>query len=73
MTRSWIFGLLVVLLSAQAAEAATLKIATVTPEGSEWMTELRASAKEIRERTDGRVDIKYYGRSEERRVGKECI
>ena len=61
MTRSWIFGLLVVLLSVQAAEAATLKIATVTPEGSEWMTELRASAKEIRERTDGRVDIKYYG------------
>ena len=25
------------------------------------MTQMRASAKEIRERTDGRVDIKYYG------------
>jgi TRAP-type C4-dicarboxylate transport system substrate-binding protein len=46
---------------AHGAEAATLKIATVTPEGSQWMQEMRASAKEIRERTDGRVDIKYYG------------
>jgi TRAP-type C4-dicarboxylate transport system substrate-binding protein len=43
------------------ANAATLKIATVTPEGSQWMTDMRASAKEIKERTDGRVQIKYYG------------
>lgn len=43
------------------ASAATLKIATVTPEGSQWMKDMRASAKEIKERTDGRVQIKYYG------------
>ncbi len=43
------------------ANAATLKIATVTPEGSQWMKEMRASSKEIKERTEGRVDIKYYG------------
>ncbi|MEM7431329.1 MAG: TRAP transporter substrate-binding protein DctP [Pseudomonadota bacterium] len=43
------------------AQAATLKIATVAPEGSEWMTDLRASAKEIRDRTEGRVVFKYYG------------
>ncbi|MBT8107177.1 MAG: TRAP transporter substrate-binding protein DctP [Gammaproteobacteria bacterium] len=42
-------------------QATTLKIATVTPEGSQWMKDMRASAKEIRERTDGRVQIKYYG------------
>jgi TRAP-type C4-dicarboxylate transport system substrate-binding protein len=42
-------------------QAATLKIATVTPEGSQWMTDMRASAKEIKERTEGRVQIKYYG------------
>jgi TRAP-type C4-dicarboxylate transport system substrate-binding protein len=42
-------------------QAATLKIATVTPEGSQWMEDMRASAKEINERTDGRVKIKYYG------------
>jgi TRAP-type C4-dicarboxylate transport system substrate-binding protein len=43
------------------ASAATLKIATVTPEGSQWMKDMRDSAKEIKERTDGRVQIKYYG------------
>ena len=42
-------------------QATTLKIATVTPEGSQWMKDMRASAKEIKERTDGRVQIKYYG------------
>nr|MDJ0941654.1 TRAP transporter substrate-binding protein DctP [Woeseiaceae bacterium] len=43
------------------ANAATLKIATVTPEGSQWMSDMRASAAEIKERTNGRVQIKYYG------------
>lgn len=43
------------------ASAATLKIATVTPEGSQWMSDMRESAKAIKERTDGRVQIKYYG------------
>lgn len=42
-------------------QAATLKIATITPEGSQWMIDMRASAKEIKERTEGRVQIKYYG------------
>ena len=35
------------------AGAATLKIATVTPEGSQWMKDMRASAKEIKELTTG--------------------
>ena len=48
-------------LWAAPAAAATLKIATITPEGSAWMKDMRASAKEIKERTDGRVEIKYYG------------
>ena len=42
-------------------QAATLKIATVTPEGSQWMKDMRSSSKEIKERTEGRVQIKYYG------------
>jgi TRAP-type C4-dicarboxylate transport system substrate-binding protein len=41
--------------------AATLKVATVTPEGSQWMKDMRASAQEIKDRTEGRVQIKYYG------------
>lgn len=43
------------------ANGAVLKIATITPEGSEWMTDMRAGAKEIETRTEGRVQIKYYG------------
>jgi TRAP-type C4-dicarboxylate transport system substrate-binding protein len=42
-------------------QAATLKIATIAPEGSQWMKDMRAGAKEIKERTEGRVQIKYYG------------
>jgi len=52
---------LLTLAIGSAASAATLKIATVTPEGSQWMTDMRESAKEIKERTEGRVQIKYYG------------
>ena len=48
-------------LALGSAQAATLKIATVTPEGSSWMRDMRAGAKEIKERTEGRVEIKYYG------------
>ena len=43
------------------AQAAVFKIATVVPEGSQWMRELRAAGDEIAERTDDRVKIKYYG------------
>lgn len=53
---------LLMLLVANVADAATtLKIATVTPEGSQWMKDMRASADAIRDRTEGRVIIKYYG------------
>ncbi|NIA28265.1 MAG: C4-dicarboxylate ABC transporter, partial [Desulfobulbaceae bacterium] len=56
------FGLIVLaFLLAGLAEAATLKIATVAPESSTWMKEMRAGASEIKERTEGRVQIKYYG------------
>lgn len=41
--------------------AQTIKIATIAPEGSAWMNDMRAGAKEIGERTDGRVEFKFYG------------
>ena len=53
--------LALVLLISGTGNAAVLKIATLTPEGSEWMEAMRAGASEIKERTDGRVEIKYYG------------
>ncbi len=52
---------LLALLLGAAADAAVLKIATVAPEGSEWMKAMRQGASEIKERTEGRVQIKYYG------------
>ena len=56
-----LFLMIAVATFSVSANAATLKIATVTPEGSQWMTDMRASAAEIKERTNGRVQIKYYG------------
>ncbi len=45
---------------AGATPAATLKIATVVPEGSAWMKEMRDAASEIEQRTEGRVKLKFY-------------
>ena len=39
----------------------TLKIATIAPEGSSWMNDMRSGAKAIEEHTDGRVKFKFYG------------
>jgi TRAP-type C4-dicarboxylate transport system substrate-binding protein len=47
-------------LGVAAAEAADIKIATVAPDGSRWMVEMRAGAAEVLARTDGRVAIKFY-------------
>lgn len=41
--------------------ATDLKLATVAPEGSSWMKDLRAAGLQIRERTGGRVNMKFYG------------
>ncbi len=52
---------LVSALCALSAHAQTLKIATIAPEGSSWMKDMRAGAAEILKRTDGRVVFKFYG------------
>ena len=45
---------------AAPAAAQTIKIATLAPDGSAWMRELRAAAAEVKAGTDGRVDVKFY-------------
>ena len=40
--------------------AKTLKIATLAPAGTTWMNEMQAGAKLIKERTAGRVKLKFY-------------
>jgi len=55
-----LFGLFSLTLGLPAV-AAVLKIATIAPEGSEWMVEHRGAAAKIKELTDGRVTLKFYG------------
>lgn len=52
---------LMALLVIPAGYAQTLKIATIAPEGSSWMNDMRAGAKAIEENTEGRVKFKFYG------------
>lgn len=40
--------------------ALTLKIATLAPAGTNWMKQMKKGAKAIKEKTSGRVKIKYY-------------
>jgi TRAP-type C4-dicarboxylate transport system substrate-binding protein len=58
----WFFALLLVLCAAVArpVAAAELKFATLAPEGSAWLRELRAAGAEVARRTDGRVTLKWY-------------
>lgn len=43
-----------------AAAAKTFKIATLSPEGSFWMEKMREGGREVAQRTQGRVQFKYY-------------
>lgn len=40
--------------------AKTIKIATLSPEGTFWMKQMRVGAKIIKEKTQGRVKFKFY-------------
>lgn len=50
------------LLTTGPVQAANVfKLATIAPDGSQWMTDHRAAADRIKERTEGRVSLKFYG------------
>lgn len=57
---SVLLGVLALLLTG-TAHSTVLKLATIAPEGSEWMNLHRAAADEIKKQTDGRVTFKFYG------------
>ena len=61
MTRAKSCVFAIFLLLAAPLSAQTLKIATIAPEGSSWMGDMRAGAKVIEEHTEGRVKFKFYG------------
>ncbi len=62
--RNYFFSFLLVIFAAAlpaSVMAAVVKIATIAPEGSHWMREMRSGAAAIKKRTDGRIIVKYYG------------
>ena len=52
------------------ANAADLKIATVLPENTQWMKDMRAAGVEIKERTEGRVNFRFYSGGVQGNPGK---
>lgn len=48
------------LLAGSAQAATTIKIATVAPDGTAWMREMRAGADQVKKDTGGQVEIKFY-------------
>ena len=54
-------GLMALLLAMLVpANAKVIKIASISPDGTLWMKEMRAGAADIKKRTQGRVTIKFY-------------
>lgn len=49
-----------VLLFTLPAEAKTIKLATIAPDGSSWMKKMNEAADEIGKKTEGRVKFKFY-------------
>lgn len=61
-TKLLFVSMLYALISAMSPAYATdIKIATIAPNQSTWMIDMRAAGKTIKERTDGRVNLKFYG------------
>ena len=52
--------LLILGLVASAQAQSTLKIASLAPDGSLWMKEMRAAGEAVAKGTEGRVTIKFY-------------
>ena len=55
-------GLFAMLLAlTPLVHAVDVKIATLAPNQSAWMQDMRAAGKQIEQRTDGRVKLRFYG------------
>jgi len=55
-----LLGLVLGIFALGAHAATVIKIATVAPDGTAWMREMRAGAEAVKKRTEDRVEIKYY-------------
>ena len=61
VTVTKILAILVLVFISPVAFAQTLKIATIAPEGSSWMNDMKRGAEVIEAQTQGRVKFKFYG------------
>lgn len=55
-----IFGLSLLLAASLPAQAKVYKIATLAPDGTQWMTLMRQASKSIAKQTNNRVKLKFY-------------
>jgi TRAP-type C4-dicarboxylate transport system substrate-binding protein len=55
-----VFIITILTAGAGQAEARTFKMATLAPNGSTWMTEMKKAADEISKATNNRVNFKFY-------------
>jgi len=55
-----IVGFLMLAMNSLGAQAVTIKIATLAPDGNKWMELMRKGASEVKNRTSGRVTFKFY-------------
>ena len=60
MQRILFTALVFLLLTSSVVNARVFKIASVAPEGTFWMQEMRTAAEEISKKTEGRVKFKFY-------------
>ena len=60
MKKFALFAFALSALVGNATAATTIKIATVAPDGTAWMREMRGAAATIKQRSGDRVEIKYY-------------
>ena len=59
-TVTYVVAALFACLISGGAAAKTLKFATLAPAGTTWMNEMKAGADKVKERTGGRVKLKFY-------------
>lgn len=56
----WCLCLLLALSAVPVAAQQTIKIATIAPDGSVWVREMRAAAAQVQAQTQGRVGVKFF-------------
>ncbi len=55
-----LIGFLLIFFLTGTASAVTLKIATISPEGSMWMEKMKKGAEQVEKETEKRVSMKFY-------------